>query len=118
MRMKAAFLLGGAVGYVMGTRAGREQFEKIRSSAQSLWSDPRVQEKVSGVQEQAGGFVREKAPELKSKVTGAVRSAKDRGSSTEGGETWSDDARSTDSLEAGGDLTADSYRPSGPTSLS
>lgn len=111
MRMKAAFLLGSAVGYVMGTRAGREQFEKIRSSAQTLWSDPRVQEKVSGVQEQ----VREKAPELKSKVTGAVRSKKGGDS---GSDTWSDDATSTDSLEAGGDLTADEYRPSGPTSLS
>jgi hypothetical protein len=116
MRMKAAFLLGGAVGYVMGTRAGREQFEKIRSSAQSLWSDPRVQEKVSGVQEQAGGFMREKAPELRSKVTG-LRS-KGREGSTDGGEAWADDATSTDSLETGGDVTADAYRPNGPTALS
>lgn len=117
MRMKAAFLVGGAVGYVMGTRAGREQFEKIRSSAQNIWSDPRVQEKVSGVQEQAGGFVRDKAPELKGKVSGAVRSAKSR-RDKDSSESWPDDASSSDSLEAGGDLTADEYRPSGPTSLS
>ncbi|HEY3437710.1 MAG TPA: YtxH domain-containing protein [Actinotalea sp.] len=75
MRVKAAFVLGGAVGYVLGTRAGREQFEKIRSSARTLWENPRVQGTVSDVEQRAAGFVRDVAPELKDKVSGAVRSA-------------------------------------------
>ena len=75
MRIKAAFVLGGAVGYVLGTRAGREQFEKIRSSARTVWDNPRVQGTVSDVEQRATGFVRDVAPELKEKVSGAVRSA-------------------------------------------
>lgn len=88
MRMKAAFLLGGAVGYVLGTRAGREQFERIRSSAQTLWQDPRVQGTVAD----ASTFVKEKAPDLADKVGGAVRSATGavtgRGSDDAVGDTW------------------------------
>lgn len=71
MRVKAAFLIGGAVGYVLGTRAGREQFEKIRASAQNVWESPKVQETVS----EATEFVKDKAPDLKDKVTGAVKQA-------------------------------------------
>jgi hypothetical protein len=67
---KIVFLLGGAVGYVLGTRAGRQQFEKIRHQAQKVWENPRVQESISDVEEKASGFVKTKAPELKDKLTG------------------------------------------------
>ncbi|MCL3860665.1 YtxH domain-containing protein [Actinotalea sp. K2] len=77
MRTKAAFLIGGAVGYVLGTRAGREQFEKIRAQATRLWEDERVQEGIADVEQRAGDLVREKGPEIKEKVSGAVRSATD-----------------------------------------
>ncbi|WP_024287957.1 YtxH domain-containing protein [Cellulomonas sp. KRMCY2] len=77
MRAKAAFVIGGAVGYVLGTRAGREQFEKIRLQAKRVWEDPRVQETVSDVEQRAEEFIREVAPDLKDKVAGAVRSATD-----------------------------------------
>ena len=77
MRTKAAFLIGGAVGYVLGTRAGREQFEKIRTQAQKVWEDPRVQDTVSDVEHRASAIVKEKGPEIREKVTEAVRSATD-----------------------------------------
>ncbi len=73
MRGKTAFLVGGVIGYVMGTRAGREQFEKIAGQARRVWEDPRVQEKVSDASHRATSFVQDVAPDLKDKVTDAVR---------------------------------------------
>lgn len=77
MRTKLAFLVGGAVGYVLGTRAGREQFEKIRTSAREMWQDPRVQSTVEDVEHRASGLMKEKGPELKEKISGAMKSASD-----------------------------------------
>ncbi len=86
MRAKAAFLIGGALGYVLGTRAGREQFDKLRSGAQKLWEDPRVQDKVSDVEHRATSLVKDKGPEIREKVTEAVRSATETVRSKTGGE--------------------------------
>lgn len=74
MKNKVVLLTGMAVGYVLGTRAGREQYEKIRSQARSLWGDPRVQEQVSHVQQ----TVKEQVPVVQDKVGGAARKATDR----------------------------------------
>jgi SLT domain-containing protein len=65
MRGKISLLAGGAIGYVLGTRAGRERYEQIRTQAQSLWNNPKVQEKAS----QAQDLAKEKAPILKDKVS-------------------------------------------------
>ncbi len=44
MKGKIGLVLGGAVGYVLGTRAGRERYDQIVAQAQALWKNPRVQE--------------------------------------------------------------------------
>lgn len=45
--MKKMMLLGaGAVGYVLGARAGRERYDQIAEQAQKLRTNPKVQEKV------------------------------------------------------------------------
>jgi len=58
MKGKLAVLAGFGAGYVLGTKAGRERYEQIRSGAQRLWQDPRVREQrtraAQTVKEQAG----------------------------------------------------------------
>lgn len=51
MRGKIAFVLGAAVGYVLGTRAGRERYEQIKRGAQHLWQTEPVQRGVSAVRD-------------------------------------------------------------------
>ena len=69
MRGKILFVFGLAVGYVLGTRAGRERYEQIKAGAEKVWLDPRVQEQVHTVEE----FVKDKAPDLADKATTAAK---------------------------------------------
>ena len=62
---KISLLAGGAVGYVLGARAGRERFEQIKSQAQTVWEHPKVQEHASKVQ----GVAKRKASEAQDKVS-------------------------------------------------
>ncbi|SDH01126.1 YtxH domain-containing protein [Nonomuraea jiangxiensis] len=48
MRYRMTFAVGLAVGYVLGSRAGRERYEQIKRTAQRVADNPRVQE-VAGV---------------------------------------------------------------------
>ena len=69
MKGKILFVFGLAMGYVLGTRAGRERYEQIKAGAEKVWMDPRVQEQVHTVEE----FVKDKAPDLADKVTSAAK---------------------------------------------
>ncbi|WP_424213895.1 YtxH domain-containing protein [Streptomyces sp. BI20] len=42
MRYKVTFLAGLALGYVLGTRAGRERYERLRKSARDFAANPAV----------------------------------------------------------------------------
>lgn len=69
MRGKILFIVGLGLGYVLGTRAGRERFEQIKAGAEKIWQDPRVQRQVSNVEQ----FVKDKAPDLAEKATSAAK---------------------------------------------
>lgn len=49
MKGKLLFVSGAAVGYVLGTRAGRKRYEQIKGAAQSVWNTPVVQQGVDQV---------------------------------------------------------------------
>lgn len=58
MRNKLIFVIGAAVGYVVGTRRGRRGYEQLKSQATELWNNPKVKQTVSDVQQ----FAKEKLP--------------------------------------------------------
>jgi len=67
MRYKAMFAAGLVVGYVLGTRAGRERYEQIKRAAQRVADSPAVQEaaglagaKAAKVADKAKAFASDK----------------------------------------------------------
>ena len=75
MKTKAAFVAGAGIGYLFGTRAGRQQFEKIKGWASDAWADPRVQTRVNDLESQATRFAKEQGSALMDKAVDAVKSA-------------------------------------------
>ncbi len=65
MRGKILLVVGLGVGYVLGTRAGRERYDAMVAQARKLWNDPRVQKQVK----QAEAFAKDKAPDVVEFVT-------------------------------------------------
>lgn len=61
MRYKATFLAGLGLGYVLGTRAGRERYEQIRRAARGFLEHPRVQQTAGNLQHRAGQFAQSAA---------------------------------------------------------
>jgi len=53
MRGKLFFITGVGIGYVLGTRAGREKFDQMVAQARKVWESPTVQEAAGVVQAQA-----------------------------------------------------------------
>ncbi|GAA3669913.1 hypothetical protein [Microbacterium marinilacus] len=47
MRGKLGLVIGLGAGYVLGTRAGRERYEQIKTQALKVWSLDPVQEQVA-----------------------------------------------------------------------
>ena len=69
MKGKILLVTGLAVGYVLGSRAGKERYEQIKKTANDFWNSPRVQRQVG----QAEDFVKDKAPEVAEFVTDGVK---------------------------------------------
>ncbi|UQA95520.1 YtxH domain-containing protein [Streptomyces halobius] len=49
MRYRLTFIAGLGIGYVLGTRAGRERYEQLRKSAQRVAQNPTVRNSVETV---------------------------------------------------------------------
>jgi hypothetical protein len=75
MKFRTVVVAAGAaaVGYLLGTKAGRAQFEQIKAKADELAHDPRVRSGVSSF----AGEVKTHADKLPDPVAGAVRAAAD-----------------------------------------
>ncbi|GAA2075677.1 hypothetical protein GCM10009840_07170 [Pseudolysinimonas kribbensis] len=109
MKGKILFVAGLGIGYVLGTRAGREQYERLKAQAARLWNDPRVQKQVDAVEE----FVKDKAPDVAEFVTDGAKKVvsqvsnrkaptRSRSAGTRSSTTRSGGTRSTGSGSRGG----------------
>ena len=79
----------GAVGFLLGSRAGREPYEQFMRMIGQLKDDPRVQQKA----QQGAQLVREQAPVVAEKVADAARTATDKVTSHSTSEDADADAR-------------------------
>ncbi|MDQ1677770.1 MAG: hypothetical protein QOC93_2914 [Actinomycetota bacterium] len=55
--VRAAFVAGLGIGYVLGARAGRERYEQIQRAYRAVRENPTVQETAGVVGAQASGLV-------------------------------------------------------------
>ncbi|GAA1780636.1 hypothetical protein [Agromyces lapidis] len=69
MKGKVLFVVGLGVGYVLGTRAGRERYEQIKRAAEGVWNTPAVQQGVDTVK----GFAADKVGDLSDSVLDGVK---------------------------------------------
>ena len=77
MMKKMMFLGAGAIGYVLGAKAGRERYDQIASQAQKLRSNPTVQKKM----DDAKHVAKDAAGTAAGKAAGKVREHVPGGSS-------------------------------------
>ena len=70
MRGKLMFITGLAAGFVLGSRAGREKYEEIRTNAKKVWEHPSVQEAAGVAQAQANKLYSESKDKIQSSKLG------------------------------------------------
>ncbi|MFB9776316.1 hypothetical protein [Brevibacterium otitidis] len=82
MKKRLILLAGLGIGFVLGSRAGRQSYERLKNQVEEFWQNPRVQEGVQQatdtVKEKApevAELVKDKAPEVAGKVQSAAASA-------------------------------------------
>jgi len=76
MKGKAGLVVGMAAGYVLGARDGRGRYEEIKTQAERLWNDPKVQQKAAAAQDLA----KQKAPQVSEKLSKVAGKAGSQGS--------------------------------------
>ncbi|MFI7007334.1 YtxH domain-containing protein [Streptomyces sp. NPDC050145] len=91
MRYRLTFFAGLALGYVLGTRAGRDQYEKLKKAARAVAQNPAVRNTAEAGAQQTRQYagkalhsVTEKVGgKVPDSVAGRVRSLRERGAGAE-----------------------------------
>ena len=65
MKGKLLFLIGTATGFVLGSKAGRQAYDRISAKAHEMWGDPATQKVIS----QAETIARDAASVAQTKVS-------------------------------------------------
>ncbi|MET7359666.1 YtxH domain-containing protein [Streptomyces sp. NPDC005562] len=96
MRYRLTFVVGLALGYVLGTRAGRERYEQLKKSAREISQNPAVRNTVESATQQgrevagkALHSVSEKVGDrMPDSVAGRVRSLREQRGQGGAGDDW------------------------------
>lgn len=70
---KMSFVVGAALGYVLGTRAGRGQYEKIKRVSTSAWQSKPVQGLVHKADETVGDVARVQGAKMTDQFAAVVK---------------------------------------------
>ena len=76
MKFKFGLLIGLAIGYVLGTRAGRERYEQIRDQYQKMKRSEPAQQltgEVNRIADQASKMAQQKTNESVDRVTNTTQ---------------------------------------------
>ncbi len=66
-----ALAAGLAIGYVLGTRAGRQQYDRLVAGVRSVWDDPRIAAARKDVED----YARQQAPVIRERAEAAAKAA-------------------------------------------
>ncbi|MGV8969048.1 MAG: protoporphyrinogen oxidase [Microbacteriaceae bacterium] len=81
MNPKLLLVIGLGVGYVLGTRAGRERYDQMKATVSEVWESPRVRKarrEVEAYAQQQAPIIRERAEAIVKAAPGAIaETAKD-----------------------------------------
>jgi hypothetical protein len=115
--------VGAALGYLLGSREGRQNLDKFAKNAQKFWHDPKTQqqvqkattavkeqapvvaEKASGLADQATDALKDRAPGLAAKANSAAHTVADKGSAA--AQNLADQASAAADKSTGGKHTDD-----------
>lgn len=75
MKTRIAFVIGAGLGYIWGTRAGRQKYEDLRAKFDQVWEHPSVQTTREHLEETIRTTVDTRLPRLAGKATTAIRDA-------------------------------------------
>ncbi|MSS84434.1 YtxH domain-containing protein [Actinomycetaceae bacterium WB03_NA08] len=73
MGTKTTLLVGLAVGYVLGTRAGRERYEQIKEWGRKLRDTPIVARPLDAAGEKTANAIRNKGNQISDAVADSVK---------------------------------------------
>ena len=73
MGTKTGILIGVGIGYVLGTRAGRERYEQIRANASKLRRVPIIARPLDAAGQKMSDLVRAGGEQVTDKVADAVK---------------------------------------------
>jgi len=78
MRYRWVFILGVAVGFVLGARAGRERYEQLAKLTRKAKDSPAVQQAAGAVQAQAAGLAKATKDKLADRVPKLTETARSK----------------------------------------